>query len=228
MLDAHTLFETPEGIRIRLDVAGPLPRALAWLIDLGIRGMIYGVCGLLLSHFGNFGYGIMLIIVFLSEWLYPTVFEAMKGATPGKMAMDLYVIMDDGTSLTWSASFARNLLRAVDFLPFFYVLGFFFTLTNDQFKRIGDLMASTVVVYNHEEPDRSASEDKTAEARSLPLALTAEEQRLIMLYADHSSKLSESRQREIANILAPLLQEQDDEAVRILRQYAAWIKGAQG
>lgn len=229
MLDAHRAFETPEGIRLRLEVAGPLPRALALLVDLAIRAVFYLLAAFLLDQLGKFGHGLLLLLIFFSEWLYPTIFEATRGATPGKQAMNLRVTMDDGTSLTWGASFARNLLRAVDFLPFMYLLGLLISLTNNDFKRIGDVIARSIVVYA---PQADASPTchsraDTTTARPLPLALTAEEQRLIMEFSDQCDFLSAARQREIANLLQPLLQQQDDAAITTLKQYAAWIKGAQ-
>lgn len=227
MLDAYTSFETPEGINIRLAAAGPLPRALAWLIDLAIRAIVYIIAAILLTQLGQFGQGIMLIIIFFFEWLYPTLFEALRGATPGKQVLDLYVTMDDGTSLSWSASFARNLLRTIDFLPFMYVLGFISCLSNSQFKRIGDLMAGTLVVYNQEEKQNFSPTRLDEPARALPLNLTAAEQRLILEFSDRCEQISPSRQEEIANILAPILPAKDKAAVQLIKQYAAWIKGGQ-
>jgi len=49
VLDSHLSFETPEGIEIKLAIAGPVVRAMAWLIDLGIRVVIYIVAGIILS-----------------------------------------------------------------------------------------------------------------------------------------------------------------------------------
>ena len=228
MLEAHTSFETPEGIRLRLHVAGPLPRALAWLIDTVIRVVFYILAGILLDQLGKFGDGIMLLIIFIGEWLYPTFFEAVKGATPGKQAMGLRVTMDDGTSLDWASAFARNLLRAVDFLPFMYLLGLVATLSNQQFKRLGDLLAGTIVVYETESPASSTTTEKNQlTPLALPFALTADEQKLILEFTDNNQHLSPSRQQEIANLLQPLLQQQDQQALTTIQQYAAWIRGEQ-
>ena len=228
MLDSHLSFETPEGIEIKLAIAGPVVRAMAWLIDLGIRVVIYIIAGIILSQLGKVGDGLILIALFAFEWLYPTFFEAIKGATPGKSAMGLYVIMEDGTSLTWGASFARNLLRTIDFLPFFYCLGFFFTLTNAGYQRIGDLLAGTLVVYDHKDPAITPDTDSNnTSSQSLPLALTAEEHRMIMHFSDSLDSISPQRQAEIANILTPILHEQDQAAVESLKQHAKWVKGDQ-
>jgi len=49
------------------------------------------------------------------------VFELTPwGASPGKRAMGLKVVMDSGLPVTLAASLTRNLLRAADFLPFGY------------------------------------------------------------------------------------------------------------
>ncbi len=36
-LDTHHEIVTPEGVALHLPVAGPVPRALAWLIDFALR-----------------------------------------------------------------------------------------------------------------------------------------------------------------------------------------------
>jgi hypothetical protein len=37
LLDTVREVYTPEGVALRLPAAGPVPRAIAWLIDAGIR-----------------------------------------------------------------------------------------------------------------------------------------------------------------------------------------------
>lgn len=54
---------------------------------------------------------------------------------------------DDGTPVGWTSSLTRNLLRFVDLLPFGYFLGALSCLANPAFKRLGDLAAGTLVVY---------------------------------------------------------------------------------
>ena len=57
------------------------------------------------------------------------------------------MLNDDGTPVRWPGALTRNLLRAVDFLPFLYGVGLVAMLANRDFKRLGDLAAGTVVVY---------------------------------------------------------------------------------
>jgi uncharacterized RDD family membrane protein YckC len=75
MLDTAREVPTPEGIELSLRVAGPVPRAYAWVIDLLIRVLILFVAGMVAGSFGKFGLGLLLILWFGLEWLYPVAFE---------------------------------------------------------------------------------------------------------------------------------------------------------
>ena len=84
-LDTTLLAETPEGIAILLRPAGAVPRALAYALDLFIRFVVWAVAAALLGAVKGVGVGVMLIVLFALEWIYPIVFELLPGAaTPGK------------------------------------------------------------------------------------------------------------------------------------------------
>src|SRR5258706_5892170 len=124
MLDTTRRVATPEGIELTLHLAGPVPRALAWAIDLLLRIAIVLAVLMIASPLGAAGTGIALIAAFFVEWLLPAWFEAMwNGQTPGKRAFGIAVLNDDGTPLRWPAALTRNLLRAVDFPPLLYGIG---------------------------------------------------------------------------------------------------------
>src|SRR3954471_5833068 len=151
MLDTTRRVATPEGIELTLHLAGPVPRALAWAIDLAIRIAIVVAIWVPATLLGRAGVGVVLIAMFFVEWLLPAWFEAAwRGQTPGKRAMGLMVLNDDGTPVRWPAALTRNLLRAADFLPLLYGLGLLAMLLNRDFKRLGELAAGTVVVYQLE------------------------------------------------------------------------------
>ncbi|MHB1334243.1 MAG: RDD family protein, partial [Sulfuriferula sp.] len=78
MLDTYRAIETPEGVELRLRVAGPVVRSLAWAIDLLIRGGIYIALSIVFSMFGKFGWGLLLVGLFLIEWFYPVLFEVYR------------------------------------------------------------------------------------------------------------------------------------------------------
>jgi uncharacterized RDD family membrane protein YckC len=79
--------------------------------------------------------------------VYALLLEKLAGGTVGKLVLGIRVRMEDGSPITWGASIARNLLRFIDFLPFFYLVGAIVAWTNPQRQRIGDKVAKTVVVF---------------------------------------------------------------------------------
>src|SRR5215470_4339864 len=124
MLDTTRRVPTPEGIELTLRLAGPVPRAIAWAIDLAIRAGLLFLVMMVASPLGRAGVGVLLITAFFVEWLLPAWFETnWNGQTPGKRALGLAVLNDDGTPVRWPGALTRNLLRAVDFLPILYGIG---------------------------------------------------------------------------------------------------------
>jgi uncharacterized RDD family membrane protein YckC len=203
VLDTARRVATPEGVEITLRVAGPVPRALAYTLDLLFRGAIMFALMIAVSTLGNFGSAIMLLAAFMLEWLYPVLFEVVSaGATPGKRAMGLIVLNDDGTPVRWPASLTRNLLRAIDFLPFLYFIGFVTMVANRDFKRLGDLAANTLVVYRDEKPAAASIPEASPIAPSIPLTLA--EQRTLLDFSERSNRLTAERAAELAEIVAPL------------------------
>lgn len=204
MLDTLRTIPTPEGIELTLKVAGPIPRAAAWAIDVFIRLVIVFALQAVLSVLGNVGMGIFMLLWFVLEWLYPVLFEVLwQGATPGKRQCNLRVLHEDGTPVGWRASVARNLIRAVDFLPFFYGFGLIAMLLNRDFKRLGDLAAGTIVVHT----ERAAKPVAIPAAEPLPptLALALVEQRAIIDFAERRAKWSDARAAELASHAGPLV-----------------------
>ncbi len=234
MLDTRYAIETPEGIDITLRPVGPLPRILAYSIDLLLRWVVLLMLGLLLAYLGAFGIGIMSILYFLTEWFYPVFFEVYRGGvTPGKKGFGIRVVHDDGTPVGWSASLIRNLLRAVDLLPFAYIAGLVSMVLDGNFRRLGDLAAGTLVVYSHDAGTASRPEISTGSAaektgaRVLPVALDRDGQRALLNFADRHDTLSPQRQEELAEILDTLTGEHGKHSVASLLKIANGLKGAQ-
>lgn len=204
MLDTARRIATPEGIELWLSLAGPVPRALAWLIDLALRLAILGVLGLFVGMFGEVGGAVVLLSWFFLEWLFPAWCEVRyDGATPGKKAFGLRVLHDDGTPVGWSAAMTRNLLRAIDFLPFLYGFGLLSMLMNRDFKRLGDLAANTIVVYREDKMRAGAVPPAPALAPAVPLSL--DEQRAVIDFAERSAMLTAERAEELADLALPLI-----------------------
>jgi uncharacterized RDD family membrane protein YckC len=204
MLDTARRIATPEGIELALRLAGPVPRAAEWALDLLLRLGILGLLAILLGALGGFGTGVFLLCVFFLEWLFPAWCEVnWGGATPGKKALDLVVLHDDGTPVRWPAALARNLLRAIDFLPVLYGFGLVAMLMNRDFKRLGDLAAGTIVVYREAKP--RGFQVPQAAPLTPGVALTLAEQRAILDFAERTQGLTEERAEELAAIPRPLV-----------------------
>jgi hypothetical protein len=151
----------------------------------------------------------------------------MGGQTPGKRAFGIAVLNDDGTPLRWPGALTRNLLRAVDFLPLLYGVGLATMLLNRDFKRLGDLAAGTVVVYQGEKATRSREIPK-APPVAPPFALSLEDQRAVLELAERSASLTRERFEELAELPTPLVGrlERERAAARLLGM-ANYLAGRQ-
>ncbi|HSX87223.1 MAG TPA: RDD family protein [Pseudomonas sp.] len=223
-LDTRFHVETPEAIDLVLRPAGLVPRALAFSIDLAIRGAALGVTYLVLGLLGQFGMGLATILLFLVTWWYMVLFEVLnQGRSPGKQMLGLRVVHDDGTPIGWAASLTRNLLRFVDILPFGYTLGILSCLNHSAFKRLGDMAAGTLVVYRDTPPARPNLPQ--AEAARAPFALNLAEQRAMLGFAERAEGLSSARRAELAAIIAEPLQVPAELAERRIHGIAHGLLG---
>jgi uncharacterized RDD family membrane protein YckC len=225
MLDTIHAVQTPEGVDLALPVAGPVPRALAYALDLMIQGVGLSSVQTVLFSAGQSGFamGVYLIAAFLTSWFYPVLFEVLShGQTPGKRIVGLRVVQENGTPIGWSSSVLRNFLLVADFLPLFYLAGLLTMFLDSSFRRLGDLAAGTLVVYADAPRVRSAfAGDVTPLAPPFPLTL--DEQGAVIAFAEREASLSAERARELAEIPGPL-SASDDPPAR-LRAIAAFLVG---
>jgi uncharacterized RDD family membrane protein YckC len=195
-------------------------RAAALVIDGLIKGALY-LALVPLAAFSGLGLGLLFLGVFLIEWFYPVYFELRSAATPGKRALGLAVVADDGTPVTPAASLIRNLLRVMDFLPFAYGAGLLCTLTDPHFRRLGDLTAGTLVV--HARPGGAGRDIPRREPIMPPSPLPLELQQAILDYAERSQRLSAQRREELARVLGGLAGKEGGGAEMTLLGYANWL-----
>ncbi len=155
-------IDTPELVAIEMPLAGIGSRFIALLVDYLIWGA--GMLLLLLvivfilpaMHTFNrisaqWAEAIVIFVFFLLNWGYFTLFEAFwNGRTPGKRVAKIRVIQRSGRSIGLLESMARNLVRYVDQLPFFYGVGVIAMFVTRQHQRLGDLAAGTLVVRDRE------------------------------------------------------------------------------
>jgi uncharacterized RDD family membrane protein YckC len=223
-LDTHHEIVTPEGVSLHLPVAGPVPRALAWLIDFALRLAVLFVASLVLGLLGAAGVGALMVLTFAVFWFYPVVFEALSdGRTPGKRALGLQVVSGDGAPIGWRASFARNLLRTVDMMPFGYAAGLVACLCDPAARRLGDMVAGTLVVHRLPQADLAHVPAVAPMAPAEPLQPA--EQAAIVAFAERAPQLTPARRDELADLAAPLVRARGHEAAHRLYAIANWLLG---
>jgi len=227
ILDTVVTAETPEGILIELRPAGITVRCYAFALDLLIRaGALVGLWTAL-SFMAGIGAAAYLISWFLLEWFYPVAFELSSwGATPGKRALQLRTVMDNGLPITPAASITRNLLRAVDFLPFCYGFAFVSMLLRRDFKRLGDIAAATLVIHRQQATAKIALSDLPPLAPVQPLA--PRDQAAVMALAARASGLTRERLDELAALAAPICGDAGRSGPEVTRRVLAvsqWLLG---
>lgn len=142
---------TPEGVEFPLLLAGPGVRLLALVVDLATIAAISSAASqvaMLMSVFHRgFGEAVGLVLFFLISTGYGILAEWLwRGQTVGKRLLRLRVVDAAGGRLHPSQLMIRNLLRPVDMLPAFYLLGGIVCLAGNKLQRLGDLAAGTIVV----------------------------------------------------------------------------------
>ncbi len=224
-IDTISTAETPEGIAIAMVPAGFPVRATAFLIDGVLRFGILAASGVALGAGGRVGSGLMLIALFVINWLYSPIFELMPAAaTPGKRVMGLHVLMASGLPITPAGSLLRNLLRAVDFLPLMYGFGILCMLLRQDARRLGDLAGGTLVAYRRAVPEPGTL--GTGEPVAPVVPLTPRQQAAIAAFAWRVPRLTPDRADEIARLAAAATPDATD-AARTTRlvAMARWFHG---
>jgi uncharacterized RDD family membrane protein YckC len=140
---------TPEHVPIRLEPAGAGSRFLAIFIDavlvMAIASTIYGLVSVFLPR--GVALAVYLTVSFFLTFAWHVWFETRKqGRTPGKRALRIRVIDARGLPVSLHQSLVRNITRALDFIPVFYGVGAIAVLASASRRRIGDVVADTLVV----------------------------------------------------------------------------------
>jgi uncharacterized RDD family membrane protein YckC len=160
MHDHKLTIQTPEGVAFNLPLAGPVSRSFAWMIDAACIMVCFQIGRVVISLLGsispNFSSAAAIMIFFLIRTGYAIMLEWFwQGQTVGKRVLRLRVMDVNGLQLQPSQIIIRNLLRAVDSLPVFYLVGGVVSLVNRHGQRLGDLAAGTIVAKSSPalEPD---------------------------------------------------------------------------
>lgn len=120
-------------------------RILAWIVDALIVGIITGTIAGPLTAAGDVGATIGGFIGLALTLAYFIYMEGTYGQTLGKKFLSIVVVKTDGDPCDMEASAIRNLLRLVDNIPVFYLVGLLVILVTDRDQRLGDLAADTIV-----------------------------------------------------------------------------------
>jgi uncharacterized RDD family membrane protein YckC len=145
---SEVVITTPEHVPIRLEPAGAGSRFLATLIDFLLVSAIATAVGMVLvMTLPGIGVALAITFNFVLTWGWHVFFETKKqGRTPGKRALRLRVIDARGLPVSLYQSLVRNIVRALDFAPAFYGIGAISTLVTPTRRRLGDLVADTLVI----------------------------------------------------------------------------------
>ena len=159
--DEKIHIDTPENVVFGYNVAGMGTRFLAGLLDMIFIGGLILAANITLFIFlrvmnvfvwartGSWLWALFGLLTFLVFWGYYIFFEMVwNGQSPGKRKMGLRVIRTDGAPITFPDSLIRNLIRLFDFLPAYYGIGVIVMFINRQTRRLGDLVAGTLVVHD--------------------------------------------------------------------------------
>jgi uncharacterized RDD family membrane protein YckC len=225
---------TPEHVHLKFKIAGIGSRATAQIIDwliLGLLNFTIFFISIKVNHsflgdigdFSNYIWAIVIILFFLLTWGYFAFYEFFNsGRTIGKWLMGIRVIQDNGQTITFMSSLIRNLLRIVDFLPGMYFLGILMIFFHPKHKRMGDLVAGTIVIYerkrkkNRKDPFLKELEKRNIQPERLELddwsrkKIGTREWNLLKTYMERRQTLGavdrEKLTLQVAEVLFPLIQ----------------------
>jgi uncharacterized RDD family membrane protein YckC len=241
-LDSTIEIVTPENIAFRYRVAGPFRRLVALGIDYMVRGAISTLAYITIAFVASMigrpllvaSLGVILVIEFVLGYFYGALFECFwNGRTPGKAAMGIRALSLTGRPINGMQAVIRNLFRMADTLPLInltqvypsielagipmaplnlFAVGLVTMALDSRHRRIGDLVAGTIVVVD--ERSWLAGVSRVEDPRTPHLAelipadflVTRSMAQALSMYVDRRKYFSDARRREVARHLAePLL-----------------------
>ena len=258
-------IETPELVVVSYTIAGLGSRVYAALIDLAIcvAALIAVVLAAVAlddsskSDLANqvspstaWAAAVVTIFQFVILWGYYVLWEGLRdGQTPGKKFLRLRAVRDGGYSIGFAASAVRNLLRIIDLQPVFtYLIGITSVAVSKSGKRLGDVVAGTIVVREGliQQPLRqpvATATDPTNVPAPATAALNDAEFQLLERWSDRRASLTPERRSTITaqvaarlrHALGPAASANDNAAlIRLLaderraRERGAAARGATG
>jgi uncharacterized membrane protein SpoIIM required for sporulation len=216
--------ETPELVVLTYSIAGIGSRAMAAITDLLIVAATIVVLGVIffavvatggIAAFdlgGSWGVAVLILVQFALLWGYYVLFEGlMDGQTPGKRLHRIRVVREGGYSVTFGASAVRNLIRVIDMQPLFlYLVGMISVLVTKRGRRLGDIVAGTIVVREDARrtpaPERTASPRESRDhASTLQTKLSEDEYIVLGRFVERWSTLEALKRAALAQQIATRL-----------------------
>ena len=139
---------TPELVTFHYDIAGVITRCMAWFTDQLLIWTGYVIIIVTFAKLGNaLSVALIILGIFILDFSYFVFFELYAaGQSPGKRFFQIRVMSGRGQRLRFADVLIRNTLRPVDMLPFAMVAGGLTAIIDPYHRRLGDLMADTIVV----------------------------------------------------------------------------------
>jgi uncharacterized RDD family membrane protein YckC len=145
---------TGEAVVLEMRYARPATRALGFFIDVALEVVLFLLLLVPIALVAGADASESLIagLIIASGVAtfvgYATVMETLtRGKTVGKYALGLRVVRDDGGPVHFRHALVRALSGVlVDFFVSFGCVGFLVAMLNPRGKRVGDMLAGTVVV----------------------------------------------------------------------------------
>ena len=132
---------------------GVIRRGLAWLLDILFLSVFFFPITYWYSgkwvmgpdeHLWGISDPICIVFLFII-FAYLILMEAYIGWSVGKRLLGMRVVDDSGSRIGLQKSIIRNLLRLVDGLPAFNILGIVLIVSSEKGQRFGDRVAKTFV-----------------------------------------------------------------------------------
>lgn len=206
-------IETPELVVVSYTIAGLGSRVYAALIDLLICVALFVASMIALVAFSppergsgagtgafstSFAVAVVVILQFVLMWGYYLLFEGFAdGQTPGKRLLRLRAVRDGGYSVGFSASAVRNLMRFADLQPVFtYGVGIASIAISKSGKRLGDMVAGTIVVRESLVAQPMRPSRRTLDATAPAVALLSDDElALLQRWDDRRMAIDAERRR---------------------------------
>jgi len=211
-------IETPEQIDLEFPLAGLGSRGLALLVDSLIQAIVVIIVSVLMElispdlfrHWaaaGKWMTALIISVMFCLYWGYFALFEVFwNGQTPGKRQAHIRVITNSGRPINVFEAIARNFLRAVD-SQLGYVVGAVAIAVDKRNRRLGDMVAGTVVVHELQEQGDSywySQQSTTTDASVVEVvaAMTPQEFQLIETFLNRRLDLPYDQREKTAISIA--------------------------